>query len=87
MSRTVILWADDQTTALLGSFVHRLQDIDELLLVLQHPVELVIVSRSEIAHHVFIAEEEHDGHGVVEFVHGVEVGHLVDVAEVDDGEV
>ena len=36
---------------------------------------------------MFIPEEEHDGHGVVEFVHLLEVGHLVEVAEVDDGEV
>ena len=36
---------------------------------------------------MFIPEEKHDGHGVVEFVHLLEVGHLVEVAEVDDGEV
>lgn len=36
---------------------------------------------------MLVAPEEHDGAGVVEFVHLVEVGHLVDVADVDDGEV
>jgi len=36
---------------------------------------------------VLVAEEEHDGERVVELVHLVEVGHLVDVAEVDHGKV
>jgi len=36
---------------------------------------------------MLITEEEHDGQGVVEFVHLVEVGHLVNVAEVDDGKI
>lgn len=35
---------------------------------------------------MLVAEEEHDGAGVVEFVHLVKVGDLVDVADVDDGE-
>lgn len=83
----VVLRADHQTTTLLGALVDGLDDIDQLLLVLQHPVQFVIVTRSEIAHHMFVAEEEHDGHWVVEFVHLLEIGHLVQVAEVDDGEV
>lgn len=87
MSGTVVLGADDQTPALLRAAVHRLDDVDELLLVLENPVELVVVAGAEIAHHVLVAEEEHDGAGVVELVHGVEVGHLVDVAEVDGGEI
>lgn len=36
---------------------------------------------------MFVPEEEHDCHRIVELVHLVEVGYLVDVAEVDDGEV
>jgi hypothetical protein len=36
---------------------------------------------------VLVAEEEHDGHRVVQLVHLLEIGHLVDVADVDDGEV
>lgn len=36
---------------------------------------------------MFISKEEHDGNRVVEFVHFVEVGDLIDIAEVDDCKV
>lgn len=81
------LWTDDQTTALLRALVDGFDDVDQLLFVFQHPIQLVIVTRSEIAHHVFIAIEEHDRHRIVELVHRVEIGDLVDVAQVNDGEV
>ena len=80
------LWADHQTSSLLGAAIDGLEDIDELLLVLQDPIELVVVAGSEIAHDVLVAEKEHDGAGVVQLVHLVEVGDLVDVADVDGGE-
>ena len=57
------------------------------MFVLQNPVELVIVTRSEIAHHVLIPEEKHNGDGVVEFVHLLEVWHLIEITNVDDSEV
>lgn len=66
VSCRVILGTDDQTTALLCASVHRLDDIYELLLILENPVELVIVAGAEIAHDVFVAEEEHDCARVVE---------------------
>ena len=87
VSGRVVLGTHDQTSALLGSSVDGLDDINQLLLVLQNPVQLVVVSGSEITHHVFVAEEEHDGHGVVELVHLVEVWHLVQIADVDDCEI
>ena len=76
MPRAVILRADHQTSALLRSPVNRLNDVNELLLVLQHPVELVVVTGAEIAHHVLVAEEEEDRARVVELVHGVEIRDL-----------
>jgi hypothetical protein len=87
VSGRVILGTHNQTSTLLGSSVDGLDDINQLLLVLQNPVQLVVVSCSEITHHVFVAEEEHDGHGIVELVHLVEIGDLVQIADVDDGEV
>lgn len=72
--------ADHQTTALLCTLVYRLDDVNQLLLVLQDPVQLVIVSCTEVAHHVLVAVEEHDRHPVVKLVHLVEIGDLVDVA-------
>lgn len=81
------LGADNQTTALLRALVNGFNDVDQLLLVLQHPIQLVIVTRSEIAHHVFVPVKEHDRHRIVELVHRVEIGDLVDIAQVDNSEV
>jgi hypothetical protein len=36
---------------------------------------------------VFVSEEEHEGDGIVEFVHLFEVGYLIEIADVNDGEV
>jgi len=79
--RAVVLRADHQTPALLGAPVHRLDNVDKLLLILKHPVELVVVARAKITHDVFVAEEEHDGARVVQLVHGIEVGDLERVRE------
>lgn len=87
MSSGVVLGTDDQTTSLLGTSVHRLENVNELLLVLKNPLDLVVVTGTQIDHHVLVSEEEHEGARVVEFVHLVEVGDLVDVAEVYNGEV
>lgn len=54
----VILGADHQTSTFLRSPVYRFNNVNELLLILQHPVELVVVSGTEIAHHVLVAKEE-----------------------------
>jgi len=34
-----------------------------------------------------ISPEEHDSHGIVQLVHTLEVGHFIQIAEVDDREV
>lgn len=36
---------------------------------------------------MFVSKEEHEGNGIVEFVHLLEVGDLIEVADVDNGEV
>ena len=87
MSCGVVLGTNDQTTTLLGTSIHRLENINELLLILKNPFDLVVVTSTQIDHHVFVSEEEHEGARVVEFVHLVEVGDRVDVAEVDDSKV
>lgn len=82
--RRIILRTNHQTPPLLRPPINRLNDINQLLLILQHPVQLVVVSRPKITHHVLVAEEEHHRARIVQLVHGLEVGHLVQVAEVDD---
>jgi hypothetical protein len=57
------------------------------LLVLHGPVDLVVVACAQIDHDVLVAEEEHDGAGIVQLVHLVEVRHLGDVHQVDHTEV
>ena len=87
VSGGVVLGRDDQTTALLRTFVDGFDDINELLLVFEDPVEFVVVASTEITHHMFVAEEEHESDRIIELVHLLEVGDLVEVANVDDGEV
>mmetsp|Transcript_43079 Transcript_43079/g.97981 ORF Transcript_43079/g.97981 Transcript_43079/m.97981 type:complete len:208 (+) Transcript_43079:118-741(+) len=83
----VVLGRDDETPAFPGATVDNLHNVDELLLVLQRPVDLVVVTRPKIDHDVLVSEEEHDGGGVVKLVHGVEVRHLRDIHKVNDGKV
>lgn len=85
--RMLTFRTDDQTAPFLRALVDRLDDVDQLLLVLEHPIELVVVARPEIAHHVLVAEEEHNRHRIVELVHFVKFRNLVDIAEVDHGKV
>lgn len=73
----ITLWTNDQPPPLFRPSINCLDDINQLLLILQHPVQLVVVARAEIAHHVFVAEEKHERDRVVEFVHLFEIGHLI----------
>ena len=84
---TVVLRRHNQTSTLLRPPIYRLNDINKLLLILQHPVQLVIISRSKITHHVFVTEEEHDSARIVQLVHGLEIGDFVEIAEVDGAKV
>jgi uncharacterized 2Fe-2S/4Fe-4S cluster protein (DUF4445 family) len=77
VSRGVILRRDDQTASLLRAFVNRFDDVNQFLLVLENPVEFVVVTGAEITHHVFVSEKEHNRNWVVEFVHLLEVGNLI----------
>lgn len=36
---------------------------------------------------MFVSEEEHERHWVVEFVHLLEVGHLIEIANVENRKV
>lgn len=50
----VVLWRHDQPTALAGPPVHRLDDVDHLLLVLHGPVDLVVVAGAQIDHDMLV---------------------------------
>lgn len=64
----VVLGADYETAALLGTTIDGLDDVDELLLILENEVELIVVTGSQIHHDQLVAEEEHDGHRVVQLI-------------------
>jgi hypothetical protein len=84
---TVVLRRDNQPPSLLRSSIHRLNDINHLLFILQCPVDLVIIPRPQINHHMFIAEEEHHRTGIVKLVHFVEIRDFVYIDEIEDGKV
>lgn len=63
----IVLWANNKASSLLCAFVDCLDDVNQFLLVFQHPIQLIVVAGAEIAHHVFIAKEEHKSNRVVEF--------------------
>lgn len=67
MSGRIILGTDDKTTSLLGAAVDGFDNIDELLFVLQHPVQFIVVASAKITHYVLVAEKEHDSAWVVKF--------------------
>jgi hypothetical protein len=60
ISRRIVLWRNHQTSTLLRTLINRLDNVYQLLFVLQHPIQLVIVACSEIAHHVLVPVEEED---------------------------
>ena len=87
VARRVILRTNNKPTTLPGTLVDCLNNVNKLLLVFQQPIHLVVISRAKIAHHMLVAVEEHDRKRVVQLVHCIEVGHLVEITQVDDGKV
>ncbi len=65
VARGIILRANNKTSPFLRTLVDCLDDVYQFLLVLQNPVQLVIVASAKVAHHMFVAEEEHEGDSVV----------------------
>ena len=72
----VIFWGNDKTATFASSSVDSFYDINELLLVLNGPVDFVVVTCSQVNHYVLVSVKEHYCAGVVQFVHLVEVGYL-----------
>lgn len=67
---------DNETPPFACTSVHDLDDVNELLLVIHSPVDLVIVTCPKIYHDVLVSEEEHACARVVQFVHRIEGSHL-----------
>jgi len=56
----VIFGSNDKTTTLPRAAVNSLDNVDELLLVLESPIDLVVVASAQIDHDVLVPEEEHN---------------------------
>lgn len=69
MPRGVVHRRHHQTAAFSRAPVHNLDNVDQLLLVGYCKVDLVVVARAQVDHHVLIPPKEHDRTRVVEFVH------------------
>ena len=57
-----------ETSTLSRSTIHSLNDVDHFLFVLERPIDFVVVSGAQIDHDVFVAKEEHNSAGIVQFV-------------------
>ena len=55
----IILWRHHQTSSFSCSSVNSFNNVYHLLLVLHRPVDLVVVTSSQINHDVFVPEKEH----------------------------
>lgn len=64
----IILRANNQTTALTSTPIHRFNDINHFLFVFQWPIDFIVVTRSQINHNVLVPEKEHNGARIVQLV-------------------
>lgn len=72
----VILRRHHQTSTLSRASVNRLDYVNHLLFVLQRPVNLVVVTSAQIDHDVLVAEEEHAGAWIIQFVPEKEIQQI-----------
>lgn len=56
----VVLWTDDETSTFGRPSIDDFNDIDEFLFIFNSPIDLVVISRSQIHHDVLVSVEEHD---------------------------
>lgn len=64
----IIFGGYDETTAFTGPSIYRLDDVDHFLFILNCPVDLVVVTCSQIYHNMLIPEEKHGSAGIVQLV-------------------
>ena len=72
----VILGRYDETASFSRAPIDGLNNVDELLRVLDGPVDLVVVPCAQVDHYVLVPIEEHHCHRVVQLVHLIEIWHL-----------
>lgn len=56
-------------------------------LVIEVPIDFIIVSRSEVHHDMLVAKEKHGGARIKQLVHDVEIRHLANIDQIDHCEI
>jgi hypothetical protein len=74
--RRVIFGRHHETSSLACPSVDDFNDVRNLLLAVQGPVDLVVVTSSKVDHDVLVSEKKHYGARIVQLVHGVEIRNL-----------
>ena len=85
--RRVVFRRNDKPAAFPRASIDGLNDVNHLEFVVKRPIDLIVVARAEIDHYVLVPEEKHDSTGVVELVHGVEIGHFRDVDHINRSKI
>lgn len=83
----VILGCNHKTSSLARSSVHCFDYIYKLLLVVENPVDLVVVSCSQVDHDMLVPEKEHHRTRIVQLVHCIKVGDFGDINEENHCEI
>lgn len=87
MSGRIIFWRNDETSTFGRPPVDSLDNINEFLFVRYSPVDLIVVTRSQVDHDMFISVEEHECTIIVQFVHLVEIRNFRDVDQIENGKI
>jgi len=82
VSGGIILGRDHETASFGSPSVYRFNYVDKLLLIIHGPVDLIVISSSQVNHDMLITIEKHDSARIIQLVHLIEIGDLSDVAQV-----
>jgi hypothetical protein len=74
--RRVIFGRHHETSSLACPSVDDFDDVRNLLLAVQGPVDLVVVTSPKVDHDVLVSKKKHYGARIVQLVHGVEIRNL-----------
>ena len=72
----IVLGTDHQSSSFPCSSINRFYQINHFLLIFHCPINLIVVSRPQIDHYVFVSVKKHDCARIVYLVHLVKVGNL-----------
>ncbi len=72
----VVFGRHHQSLSFSCSFIYYFANINQILCLFKNPIDFIVVARPAVDHHVSVSVEEHQGHGVIQLVHCVEIWHF-----------